>query len=290
MPYPTRLYLVEQLIPVRSITIISGSSGSGKSRLVFQLCEEWYNHALFFGRKAMPNPRILYLCYDRTIEDVYDTLNDMGIYLPQLTIRSMLHSVPLAPPSILPDDIDLLIIDGLDCLVKNVNDFHEVCRILQHFMRLTINRDIAVIGIVGASKLKEGERYNNARERTLGSSAWSRLTGSHINLEFNPSDPRLIRKVHLSPRYGGPGEILEMAFNDQNRLVKRDKAARAKRTEWIEELLTKLPATFSTSEALDAGEALGKHEVTIKKALSELVDDQRLERTEHGFYLKISVN
>lgn len=286
MSYPTRLYLVESLIPVRSITIISGSSGSGKSRLVFQLCEEWYEKATVLGRPAKPNPKILYLCYDRTIEDVYDTLNDAKIYLPKLTLISMLDQGKLVPPTSIGSDIDLVIVDGMDCIVDNINDFHKVTVVLQAFLRLTLGQDTAVAGIVGSTKLKDGERYSNSRERTLGSSAWGRLTGTHINIEFNEDDPFLVRKVKITPRNGGPGRVHELVFDSNNRLVPFH-GLQVERSEWITTLISSLADQFSTSESIKRGERLGQKDSNVKKALAELVKDGVLNRVAHGLYSKI---
>ena len=285
--YPTRKQVIDSLLPERSIGIISGSSGAGKTILTMQCVEEWLTRSTFLGYTAKPNPVIAYFTYDRSEEDAYDTLNSLGIYLPQMKIYCGITGTdaPLPDQSVFKQS-DCVIIDGLDCLVRNANEFHEV-RITFHKMMILLESTSCVLwGITGSSKAKAGEGYLNSRDRSFGSSAWSRLSGTNINIVLDEDALVNTRIVHVTPRTG-PKLRLEMDFNEKGRLVLSKDCGDDSR---ITNFLKHLPPDFSTAVAHEIGVGLEYSPATVTRYLNRLLADGRLSKIEHGRYKKMPLN
>lgn len=284
MAYPTRKYLVDRLIPVRSIALVSGCSGAAKTRWLFQCCDEWITHSTFLGYSAIPNPRLGYLCYDRCIEDCYDTLIDMSLELPGVDMASALSNESLWDPR--PEHFegyDCVILDGVDMLCKDINKFHLVKQEVQRILRLISNTQIGIIASVGTNKSKEGEKYAHSRERSLGSSAWGRLTGTSFNLDFDPNDEEGIRTLNVNPRIGPPPSPIQYKFNASNRLEIFEEEPK----KLIDRLLHSLPTSFTAGEAIALCTPLKTTTASVRNELSKAIKSGLLKRNEVGQYTKL---
>ncbi len=283
MPYPTRLYLVDRLIPVRSIALVSGCSGAAKTRWIFQCLEEWIKHSTFLGYPAIPNPRLGYLCYDRCIEDCYDTLLDMHLDLPGIDMASALSDDSLWDVKAEHfSGYDCVIMDGVDMLCKDINKFHVVRQEIQKLLRMIANSQIGIIASIGTNKSKDGEKYAHSRERSIGSSAWGRLTGTSFNLDFDPTDEDGTRTLTINPRIGRPPDPIEYKFNSQNRLE-----VSIEEKKLIDRLLTLLPPAFTAGEAIALFESVKSTSASIRNELSRAVKSGLLKHAENGTYTKL---
>lgn len=283
--YPIRKHVIESILPERSITIVSGSSGSGKTILTMQAVEEWYSSSTFLGFSARPNPKIAYYTYDRSQEDAWDTLNSLGVYLPQMAIYCGISGGKSSyPTKAIFKQSDCVIIDGIDFLTDNPNDVGQVKTAFHAVMGLMEETTCSTIGITGSNKSKIGEGYLNSRDRSYGSSAWARLSGTNINIVLDEDALISSRTVHITPRNSGKIRI-EMDFNDKGRLVPANSSSE-------DDALTKfyklLPNDFSTGEAIDIGvRGLKVSQVTVKRYLNLLLGDLRISKIEHGHYKKL---
>jgi len=262
--------------------LLTGASGSGKTRFIFSLCEEICSTRTFLKRKAKPDLRIGYHCYDRTLEDAWDTLIDMKMDLEPYGIQLVSHLSTDEEALQAKDlkDIDIIILDGIDMLVDNVNSFKDVRTMMKNLLRYIDKRDVAIIGIMGEGKQKPGEGYANSRERAIGSSAWGRLASCGLNISVNATG---VRQIELDPRMGGGKEMSEWIFDERNRLVPfMDEGYVAPETK----ILRILPNDFTTSQAVEAATKLAISESFVKKLLSDLFAGQ-IARLAHGQYRKI---
>lgn len=284
--YPVRKHVIENLLPERSLGIISGSSGAGKTILTMQCVEEWYTRSTFLGYSAKPSPVINYYTYDRSIEDAYDTLNGLGIYFKQMGIHCNINLSNPYPTKEFFKKSDCVIIDGIDCLVDDSNNFKQVKEANHKIMGLLEDTSCAVWGITGSNKAKIGEGYANSRDRSLGSSAWSRLTGTNINIVLDEDALINSRTVHITPRMG-PKLLLEMDFNEKGRLVPSSANSDDDR---LSNFYKFLPEVFSTAAALEIGEGLKLSQATVYRYVNRLLSDGRISKIEHGRYKKMPLN
>lgn len=284
--YPIRNCVIEDLLPERSLGIISGSSGAGKTILTMQSVEEWYTKSTFLGFSARPNPRITYYTYDRSQEDAWDTLRKLGMYFPQMAIHcGVSGGASTYPAKAIFTRSDCIIIDGIDFLCENANDALQVKACNWRLMDLMEGTSCALWGITGSNKAKVGEGYANSRDRSIGSSAWSRLTGTHINILLDEDAVVNSRIVHITPRWGEKIK-LDMDFDNNGRLVK---AAASSEDDSLTKFYKYLPPTFTTNDAYIVGVKFKISEATVKRYLNLLIDDGRIMKIERGRYRKTLV-
>lgn len=285
--YPIRKEVIDSVLQERSICLINGPSGAGKTILTFQGIEEWYNRSTFFGYSAKPNPSIVYFSYDRMLEDAHDTLRKHHFSFPNMKLYSGLECDPVQhpKPSVFQSS-DCVIIDGIDCMVDNPNDGKQVKTCLHTFYRLLKGTSCGLIAISGSGKAKIGEGYANSRERSLGSSLWSRLTGTNINILYDEMALINSRTVFITPRDENK-TVLELDFDDKGRMVA---ASASSDDDKLTSFLKLLPPTFSKAAANDIGEGLRLGTATVSRYLNRLMADGRLTKIEYGHYKKMQPN
>ena len=101
-----------------------------------------------------------------------------------------------------------MVVEGLGGFVPKgqVNDYNAVAKFLRQLTRECQKRDITFLGVHHTSKSKEGEGYNNPREKLLGSAAWAAYCETILVLDFfNSSEVKnQYRVLHVLPRNHAP--------------------------------------------------------------------------------------
>jgi len=100
-------YLIADLIPKRSLSIVVGDSGLGKSPLLYQaaLCVA---HGIPFLGKPVIRGRVLYIDFENGLGNVDDLVSQLAIYLgvPADSENFLLFNFNDAPPNWKPSDLE----------------------------------------------------------------------------------------------------------------------------------------------------------------------------------------
>lgn len=289
MPYPTRPYLFDNLFALGSINLLAGMSGGGKTRFGFQLVEEIERYQTLLGFKAILPVTCAYFALDRPQIAIYKTLNSMQCELT-CPIVSLYEKASSFDDLHLPKATELngfnfVIFDGLDCLVSKLTDSREVGRLMFAVGKLAISASVAILGILGTAKLKDGEGYSHPRERIIGSSFWARLGEDIILVSSDDRDDRNLRTITVCPR--NAAELSWQMIIENGRLMRE--AMTSPDSNDIK-LYNQLPDFFTTIEAQEAAAALGMSRATFFRCLRRLANQGLIRSSEKGRYFKLRVN
>lgn len=177
-----------------------------------------------FGCTSYPRP-FVYISCDRSAQCATLTFSRVGIdpdsfpaiSLPETHRAFHLGSVVELAFSYDPK-CEVIFIDGFATLVPDgkINDYRIIQRFLTDALHYCQDRNITIVGFVHATKVKEGEKFVNPRQRILGSVAWAGFSDTVILIEpSNPEDPSSgMRDVFLMPR-NAKEDLLKYQLNDK---------------------------------------------------------------------------
>lgn len=229
-PVPLRNWLVHELVPQRTVTLVSGDGGTGKSLLALQLSIAVATGTSWLGR-VVSQGRVIYLsCEDdedelhRRTDDILQAAALSYDDLDGLTLRSLAGEDALLAvetqvaliQSTLFEELDaraeldsptLIVIDTLaDVFPSNENDRAKVRQFVGILRGLALRRDCAVMLLAHPSLTGL-----NSGTGTSGSTAWSNSVRSRLYLsriapeghEIDPDKRVLSTKKANYGRIGG---------------------------------------------------------------------------------------
>jgi RecA-family ATPase len=293
---PTHLeYIVADILPRYEVHLIGGPSGAGKTTLMFQLIEDWAQSKSVFGHDSFPTP-FIYIPCDRSEDSTLRTMDRMGVTIDVPIYSLVDNNVPANIDTIVRCAQEQLhvksgtpitiFIDAFGTLVPGgkINDYATVGSWLREVNRKCKREKITIIGMGHSTKTKEGEKFDNPRQRFLGSVAWGGFVDTMIFIEpENADDPtNTSRRILVLPR--NSSELcLHYHFDKTGRLVDGE-------MEDVEFLLeaeiAKLePSTpHPTEYFLELATVLNVPKRTCERWLSKAVDAGILERVKKGVY------
>lgn len=179
---------------VGGVSLLGGSSGVGKTTLMLELLYRQYQGHLVLGHQTN-KVRFHVLTVDRPPEAYDATIRRLGL-LPSDIPRTqlpMVHDSEAAQAIF--DEVqkmdptpNLIFVEGLDMLSSNQNDKVKVSIFLRQLQKVAKHLQIALIGSVGASKVKRGQEYGHKRDQISGSEAWGRLADTVVVISFSEED------------------------------------------------------------------------------------------------------
>ena len=262
-PVPVREWLVQDLVPCRTVTQLSGDGGTGKSLLSLQLACAVAMGGRWIGR-AVSGGRAVFLSAEDELDELHRRLADIVAAegatlaeLDRLTIRSLagedallaLSGAPGAPlaPSSLYEELDavladlrpaLLVLDTLaDLFPGNENDRAQARQFVGMLKGLAIRHDCAVMLLSHPSL-----SGLNSGSGTSGSTGWNNSVRSRLyferiaagGVEIDP-DRRTLRTMKAN--YGRTGSevgltwcngvfVADQAETGLDRMARNSKAER----------------------------------------------------------------
>jgi len=219
---PDQEYLIEPILPARRISLLAGISSAGKSRFAIPALIMYAAGMPVFGLTSNPVPWCL-VCRDRPLADAEDTIRGMGFNREDVNIIPAFgkYSKPLHEIMAEIDRLKAKLIfwEGLDMMVRNPNNPHEVAEFLSN-LSAYCEEGLTVLGTVGVAKLKPHEMYDNPRQLVAGSSVWERCTSSNFIIRaINPKDISDSRRLLYVSLKNAPSFSLEGRFDDSGMLV-----------------------------------------------------------------------
>jgi hypothetical protein len=225
-------YLVESIgaghegwFPAGDISLVGGSSGSGKTYWVMTLLEKVRRGAEVWGHKtAARDYRVL--MHDRGAKGMRRTLNALGLSADakERVIRLSRKQQVLKPAEVLEACIDRTpgvqawFIEGLDMWFPDVLKMNVVAPLLDDLQRVATRKNVAVIATVGAPKEKtaagkDSERYHG-RDALFGSAALARKAETVVLIsKTDVDDENSPRQYSVLPR-NGRAERFWMSYTD----------------------------------------------------------------------------
>jgi hypothetical protein len=190
----------EGWFPKGDISLIGGSSGTGKTYWLMTLLEKIRHGADVWGHTATARDyRVIML--DRGAKAMRRTLNKLNLSAEakDRVIRVTGRQQSAGPVAVLKEATELnpgaeaWFIEGLDLWLKEAGKMHEVSNVLDDIQRLATRRNVAVIASVGAPKEKtaenrDSERYHG-RDTLFGSVAWGRKSETIVLISKTDNDP-----------------------------------------------------------------------------------------------------
>ena len=281
-------------MPSGQVHLIGGPSGAGKTRLVFQLYKTLQTGADFLGHGTHP-VKWAYVAGDRPARSVEETMGMMGVSFPVFSLvdRDLIGAdvMNVVIPSLTKfydERPDFIFIDGFTpmCPDGETNKYLPVAKWLGGIQRYCAKRDVTILGSCHTTKVKEGEKFLNPRQRILGSVAWASFVESIIMIEPDVKDEDK-RHVNLLPR-NGRGEHYVMTFDEFGFLKEPDTISQAGDvTEFIMNDLIKLQPGDTLKYQIIVGMAAEKgiRKRSLDRWLAGLVENGRVAREKRGEYL-----
>jgi RecA-family ATPase len=237
-PIPQRQWLVDGLVPSKTVTLFGGDGGTGKSLLALQLAAavasgtKWLNRDVSSGR-------VIFISAEDDEDELHRRLHDIktaaGVDfsdLSELTLRSLagedallaIESNVALVQSALFDELDtraglveptLIVIDTLaDVYPSNENDRAKVRQFIGILRGLALKRECALILLAHPSL-----SGLNSGSGTSGSTAWnnsvrSRLYLSRIAQDGHEPDPDKRILATKKANYGQVGGEIAMTWRN----------------------------------------------------------------------------
>ncbi|PYX30486.1 MAG: hypothetical protein DMG80_12170 [Acidobacteria bacterium] len=190
----------EGWFPLGDVSLVGGSSGTGKTYWMMTLFEKVRRGADVWGHTAQARDyRVLML--DRGAKAMRRTLNRLGLppEAKERVIRVTSAQQLAGPVAVLTETTErepgakAWFVEGLDLWLKEANKMSEVAQVLDELQRLATRRNVAIIASVGSAKEKtaegrDSERYHG-RDTLFGSVAWGRKSETIVLISKTDNDP-----------------------------------------------------------------------------------------------------
>ncbi len=291
--------VVDGLLPAGRLHLVAGPSGGGKTTITFQLYKNLMLGEPFMGRATTP-VKWAYVSGDRTAGSVYDTLRRLELYFPVFSLvdenlvgEDLISKIIPRLPGLLKYRPDFIYIDGFTSLVPggHLNNYSIVAKWLAQLQRFAAKMNITILGACHTTKVKEGEKFTNPRQRVAGSVAWAGFSDTVILIEptDDPKKPTH-RSLGLLPRNGAE-EFIELAFNDKGQLAKPDdNPARTEEAQFLfdnilEQHVQGEEMFYMKLKALALKSKLALR--TLDFHLDKAIQDGRIRRVRKGIYMLV---
>ena len=221
-------FVIEDIFPVGEIHLIAGASGAGKTTWLIKLIESWMHGNSVFGHKSHSRP-FVYISGDRSDAGIRRTFNRVGVDYKKIPIyslkpadRTLSFVDVLKKLKAIQPDLEVFFVEGIAARVPNgkLNDYNIVSNFLLDLQDFCAQNGATVIGVIHTAKTKEGESYQDPRQKALGSVGWAGYSETIVLVETTEADrPDLqTRRITILPR-NFKAEIFQLEFGAEGHLV-----------------------------------------------------------------------
>ena len=210
--------------PLGSPSLVGGSSGSGKTTFMLDLCVAQAMGAPFYRHGTFGRPYLV-LMLDRGKDSHTRTMRRLGFKTEQVPIKFLKAAVDGEASQQIIDMIEqttptpqVVFIEGIDMLVSDPNSLDVVMPFMHEVQQIATHFHVAIIGSCGAPKSKPKEGYAAKRDTIFGSAVWSRMSETIITIQYPAGDDTVDqREIAILPR-NAKAEHFTTEFQD-GRLV-----------------------------------------------------------------------
>ena len=193
--------------PLGSPSLVGGSSGSGKTTFMLDLCVAQALRAPFYHHATFGRPYLV-LMLDRGADSHTRTMRRLGFNMEQVPIKFLKAAVDGEASQQIIDMIEqttptpeVVFIEGIDMLVSDPNSLDIVMPFMHEIQQIATHFHVAIIGSCGAPKTKPKEGYAAKRDTIFGSAVWSRMSETIITMQYPAGDDTADqREISILPR------------------------------------------------------------------------------------------
>jgi hypothetical protein len=193
--------------PLGSPSLVGGSSGSGKTTFMLDLCVAQAMGAPFYGHSTFNRPYLV-LMLDRGEDSHKRTMRRLGFMDGQVPIKFLKAAVDGEASQQIIDSIEqttplpqVVFIEGIDMLVSDPNSLEVVMPFMHEIQQIASHFHIAIVGSCGAPKSKPKEGYAAKRDTIFGSAVWSRMSETIVTIQYPAGDDTASkREISVLPR------------------------------------------------------------------------------------------
>jgi hypothetical protein len=209
------------IFAARSLHLIQGASASGKTTFALQMLRAQQEGKPFCGRESIWPKDYLVVWQDRGEDELRRQLRNLGMAEnpPPYTLVTAAQA-NMEPAKALEQilsekrwaNVNVVFAEGLDMwLTDDAKSMKVVATQARNVRSIAEQFDVSIIGTIGAPKMKPKEVYLSARDRGFGSSAWSRVADTVVDITKNPETK--VRTVSILSRTD-EDQVLEMVMVD----------------------------------------------------------------------------
>lgn len=294
-------YLIDQILPTRELHLTGGCSGVGKTTWLLQML-----HHLTLGRPIFNYPsrptEWVYVSCDRSGEGMERTLDRLALPHDRNRFHS-LEDIPVhrkglgladAESILIWSPAPLVVIEAFTLLMPtgrqdaSMNNYQSTGNWLRHLSRLTKRYDKTIIASVHSPKTKEGNGYNDKRQRVLGSVAFGALVETIFLVERTGEEDENKRVLHLLPR-NAPEQAFYFDLDKSGRFVEAMNPSDEAITVIIEDQFRLLGPgeAFETGELLEKVRGRGVSDRSFYRWLQVAGESKRVEKVSRGVWRKV---
>lgn len=289
-----RSFIADIIWPKHTLHVISGTSGTWKTALLFSLFRDWEQGKPILGQYKSYPEEWAYIAFDRDLGETWDTLDSIKYAPDDRRIHSAYNDprFPSQPDSIvkamdilLPKTGGVLILDGMQFLAPFRNDmgqFQTIGTFVRHIRQQAQKRNITCIGVCHNAKAHKGEEYAHPRDRIMGSVAWGASTGTLMALENKNSEDKTL---WVCPRTAPEYQLTISRTKDGIIFVRNENEDTDSNLELTSQLAEVPPGTLLKRETVLIWAAEAElSESTAEKWLNKQVKTGALSREGRGTY------
>jgi energy-coupling factor transporter ATP-binding protein EcfA2 len=265
--------------PRGTVSVIAGSSGSGKSTFMLSMLHKQSQRAYILGHRGAAL-RYLVLFADRGDLSNRMTLKRMGLdkasvcidYLGTVLDMDAVQAVWNAVEKFEADELpQAVFIEGMDLMMSEMNKMHIVGPVMRGLQRLATHYHIAVILSLGAPKQNGQNKGATARrDMVIGSSGWGR-TAETVCVLTAEGDGTSSRRKFTAQHRNEATETFDLQF-ENGLLVEAPPDTLG---DPLEQFLLTQQGAFTLSDAVEGAKDadIKESRSTIHRRLDKLVKD-----------------
>jgi hypothetical protein len=186
----------EGWFPRGDVSLVGGSSGAGKSTWMLPLLDAQSKGEEFMGFQTYGLPYLM-IVFDRSKNSVTRTFRRLDRDQAEIptakvkrgpdfahTLCSAIERQPVMPA--------VVFFEGLDLVTSDAGKMGDVSLFVEQLQHIARHYHLALVGTVGAPKMKPKEKYENLRERFFGSTAWGRMAETMVLVNEEPDHSRKV--------------------------------------------------------------------------------------------------
>lgn len=291
-------FVVDGILPSNLVHLLAAPVGIGKTTLIMQLLQAMKDGTFWLTKQAYPR-RVVYISADRGKQETDSTLERLGLTGLDFKLVA-LKDTKCTTISTLEFYIDqnclrgdLVIVEPLNFFLRDgnktgdINNFGHVSRFLLAIGKKAEELQLTILGSLHSSKAKQGSQYMVAREKVIGSIAWTAFTATTIVLE--PSDPTVCddpgRLIHVLPRDMRPFTLEYEVETTRGLLLPKEKFKPLKNE--LELHLEAMDQSDFTAQDVETWSNISQS--TAYRWLAQKKKDGYVQEVRHGVYRKAQI-